>query len=185
MTPLRRRLLFGVPLALVVAGGEGFYILLRRMQANEYDPHALPSPLVGHRPPVFALPGIGGSKGFTNADIAAPGRTMLVNWFASWCAPCQEEAPLLGQLAKRGLPIWGIAYQDNTAALAAYFTANGDPYARVASDVSGRTAIDWGVYGVPETYLIDRQGIVRWRWAGALTDEVVANGLNPLLDRYT
>ena len=184
MTPLRRRLLFGVPLALVVAGGEGFYVLLRRMQANDYDPHALPSPLVGHRPPAFVLPGVGGGRGFGAADLAAPGRPLLVNWFASWCAPCQEEAGLLGQLAGR-LPIWGIAFQDNAAALAGYFKANGNPYARLAADVSGLTAIDWGVYGVPETYLIDGQGVVRWRWAGALTEDVVARGLNPLLARYS
>ena len=184
MTPLRRRLLFAVPLAVVVAGGEGFYILLRRMQANNYDPHALPSPLVGHKPPPFALPGVAGRPGFANTDLAAPPRPMLVNWFASWCVPCLQEAPMLARLAARGLPIWGIAYQDTVPALAAYLAANGNPYARLASDATGLTAINWGVYGVPETYLIDRQGIVRWRWAGALTEDVIANGLNPLLDQY-
>jgi len=185
MSPFRRRLMFGIPLALVVAGGEGFYTILRRMQANSYDPHALPSPLVGHKPPAFNLPGINGSAGFTNIDIASPPRPMLVNWFASWCMPCQQEAPMLAQLAKSGLPIWGIAYQDSAPALANYFVQNGNPYARVAADTSGLTAINWGVYGVPETYFIDKSGIVRWRWAGALTDDVIAQGLNPLLDQYS
>ncbi len=91
---------------------------------------------------------------------------------------------MLGQLAKSGLPIWGIAFEDTEAALAAYLAANGNPYARIAADASGLTAINWGVYGVPETYLIDKNGIVRWRWAGALTDDVVAGTLNPLLAQY-
>ena len=81
MSPLRRRLMFGVPLALAVCGGEGFYILLRRMQAQKYDPHALPSQLIGKRPPAFILPGAAGMQGFANTDIAAPAKPMLVNWF--------------------------------------------------------------------------------------------------------
>ena len=185
MSPLRRRLLFALPLAAVVAGGEGFYVILRRMQTNDYDPHALPSPLVGHRPPAFTLPGIANSSGFASTDLAAPPRPMLVNWFASWCIPCLQEAPMLAQLTKSGLPIWGIAYQDTPAALAAFLAQNGNPYARLASDASGLTAINWGVYGVPETYLIDRSGIVRWRYAGALTNDIVSNTLTPLLNQYS
>jgi cytochrome c biogenesis protein CcmG/thiol:disulfide interchange protein DsbE len=181
----RRRLLFAAPLFAVVASGAGFYTILRRMQTQQYDPHALPSPLIGHRPPAFNLPGLNNQPGFSNTDIASPPRPMLVNWFASWCAPCVEEAPMLVQLAKTGLPIWGIAYQDSPAALATYFAQYGDPFSRLATDTSGLTAINWGVYGVPETYFIDRQGIVRWRWAGALTDDVVAQGLNPLLSQYS
>ncbi len=184
MTP-RRRLLFALPLAAVVAGGEGFYVILRRMQTNNYDPHALPSPLVGHRPPAFTLPGLGAAPGFANTDLAAPSRPILVNWFASWCVPCLQEAPMLAQLAKSGLPIWGIAYQDTKAALTAYLAQNGNPYTRLATDASGLTAINWGVYGVPETYLIDRSGIVRWRYAGALTDGIVSNTLTPLLNQYS
>jgi cytochrome c biogenesis protein CcmG/thiol:disulfide interchange protein DsbE len=185
MSPLRRRLLFAAPLAVVVAGGTGFYTILRRMQQDEYDPHALPSPLIGHPPPAFNLPGLNNQPGFSSADLAAPARPLLVNWFASWCAPCQQEAPMLGELAKLGLPIWGIAYQDKPADTATYLANNGNPYARLADDASGLTAINWGVYGVPETYLIDKTGIVRWRWAGALTDDVVSQGLNPLLQRYS
>ncbi|WP_297489266.1 DsbE family thiol:disulfide interchange protein [Acidocella sp.] len=184
MSPLRRRLMFGVPLALAVAGGEGFYILLRRMQAQDYDPHALPSPLIGKRPPAFALPGAAGMQGFSNADIAAPPKPMLVNWFASWCVPCAEEAAMLGKLAARGLTIWGIAYEDDAADLARFLASNGNPYKRIAADQQGTSAINWGVYGVPETYFIDRNGIVRWRYAGALTDDVVASTLNPLLEKY-
>ena len=184
MSPLRRRLLFGIPLALAVAGGEGFYIILRRMQQNDYDPHALPSPLIGKRPPAFNLPGADGMQGFSNTDLLAPPKPMLVNWFASWCLPCLQEAPMLMKLAKTGLEIWGIAYQDHPKDLANFISTNGNPYTRLAADASGLTAINWGVYGVPETYFIDKQGIVRWRYAGALTDDVVSGTLQPLLQKY-
>ncbi len=185
MTPVRRRLMFGIPLAVVVGGGTGFYEILHHMKEGDYDPHYLPSPLVGKRPPAFSLPGAYGMQGFTNTDILSPPTPMLVNWFASWCIPCQQEAPMLAQLAKMGLPIWGIAYQDTAPNLASFLQTNGNPYTRLAADVSGLTAINWGVYGVPETYFIDKTGIVRSRWAGALTDEIVSNELNPLLQKYS
>jgi cytochrome c biogenesis protein CcmG/thiol:disulfide interchange protein DsbE len=181
----RRRLLFAAPLAVVAAGGAGFYTILRRMQENKYDPHVLPSPLIGHPPPAFTLPGLNGSPGFSNTDIAAPQRPMLVNWFASWCGPCAQEAGMLDAMAQAGIPIWGIAYQDKPAAIANYLGQYGNPYQRLAADASGLTAINWGVYGVPETYLIDRTGIVRWRWADAITDDVLQNVLNPLLAKYS
>jgi cytochrome c biogenesis protein CcmG/thiol:disulfide interchange protein DsbE len=184
MSPLRRRLTFGIPLAAVVAAGTGFYTILRRMQNNDYDPHALPSPLVGKRLPAFSLPGLNGTPGFANTDLLAPPRPMLVNWFASWCVPCLEEAQMLDRLSKTGLQIWGITYQDQEHNTATFLNTNGNPYARIAVDLSGLTAINWGVYGVPETYFIDKTGIVRWRYAGALTDDVVANTLNPMLRKY-
>ncbi len=185
MSPLRRRLLFGIPLAIVVAGGTGFYTLLRRMQTNNYDPHALPSPLIGKHPPAFTLPGANGQPGFSNTDLLAPPKPMLVNWFASWCIPCVQEAPLLAQLAQTGLPIWGINFEDTDANLTNYLVQNGNPYGRIAADVSGLTAINWGVYGVPETYFLDRTGIVRWRYAGALTPDLVQSTLLPLLKQYS
>ncbi len=92
---------------------------------------------------------------------------------------------MLDQIAQRGVPIWGIGYQDKDAAIETYLGQYGNPYLRLASDASGLTAINWGVYGVPETYLIDKAGIVRWRWAGAITDDVLQNGLNPLLAQYS
>jgi cytochrome c biogenesis protein CcmG/thiol:disulfide interchange protein DsbE len=91
---------------------------------------------------------------------------------------------MLDQLSQNGLTIWGIAYQDQPGPLNGYLQQYGNPYKRLATDVSGLTAINWGVYGVPETYLIDKTGIVRWRWAGAITDDVLANGLDPLLQQY-
>jgi cytochrome c biogenesis protein CcmG/thiol:disulfide interchange protein DsbE len=178
----RRHLLYGLPLAVAAAGGVGFTTLLHRMQDNSYDPHALPSPLLGKRPPAFTLPGATGQRGFANTDLTGP---LLVNWFASWCMVCPQEAPVLAQLAASGLPIWGIDYEDMPDALAQFLATNGNPYTRLAADVSGLTAINWGVYGVPETYLIDRAGIVRWRYAGALTTDLVTNTLNPLIAQYS
>ena len=185
MSPLRRRLLFGTPLVVALAAGGGFYTILRRMQDDTYDPHALPSPLIGKRPPAFILPGVNGAPGFSNTDLLTPPKPMLVNWFASWCAPCQEEAPMLQTLAAAGITIWGIAYQDKPADLSAYLQQYGNPYARIATDQSGLTAINWGVYGVPETYFIDKTGIVRLRYAGALTDTVVKTQIMPLFKQYS
>jgi cytochrome c biogenesis protein CcmG/thiol:disulfide interchange protein DsbE len=91
---------------------------------------------------------------------------------------------MLNQLAQTGLQIWGIAYQDTAQNLAAFLAQNGNPYTRLAADISGLTAINWGVYGVPETYLIDKTGIVRWRYAGALTPDIVASTLQPMLQQY-
>ena len=85
------------------------------------------------------------------------------------------------KLRQRGLPIWGVVYKDKPDAAAAFLKRNGNPYRRVAVDQPGRVAIDFGLYGVPETYLVDKHGILRWRWAGGLSANVVRDWLNPLL----
>ncbi len=153
------------------------------MSEGRFDPHDVPSQLIGRKVPAFAsLPPLEpGASGFGSAELAAPGRPMLVNFFASWCVPCVIEAPTLSALAREGVPIWGVAYKDKPDATRAFLRRNGDPYARVAVDEPGRVAIDWGVYGVPETYLLDREGVVRWRQAGPVTDDVLETQLRPLL----
>jgi cytochrome c biogenesis protein CcmG, thiol:disulfide interchange protein DsbE len=177
-----RRLLLGAPLLVLAAAGGGWAMMLERMRQGAFDPHSLPSQLIGRRVPDFTLPGLAGA-GFTGAELQTPKQPMLVNFFASWCVPCLQEAGVLGEIAKEGLPIWGIAYKDAPAATRAFLAQNGNPYARIAMDRPGRVAINWGVYGVPETYFIDGGGIVRWRYAGALTDAVVQRDLVPLLVR--
>lgn len=135
-----RRFLFGLPLGILAVGGTGFYILLERMRSGSYNPHAFNNPLVGHHVPKFSLPGIDQGKGFDSAELSAMKRPILVNFFASWCVPCAREAPYLGKLAESGLDIWGIAYQDKAKPLALYLAKHGNPYMRLASDLSGRTA---------------------------------------------
>ncbi len=127
------------------------------------------------------MPGLDGGPGISSAALQAPGRPMLVNFFASWCVPCLEEAGVLAAIAGTGLPIWGITYKDNVDDTRRFLVQNGNPYSRVAVDLPGRVAIDWGVYGVPETYFIDAGGIVRWRYAGPLTPAVVSRDLAPLM----
>ncbi|MBV9783804.1 MAG: DsbE family thiol:disulfide interchange protein [Acidisphaera sp.] len=182
---LRRRLLLLTPLGVAAAGGVAFLAMLRGMQSGNFDPRGVPSPLVGRRIPDFSLPAQPpDGVGFGSADLLAAGRPVLVNFFASWCVPCVLEAPVLMQLKEAGVPIWGVAYKDQPDAAAQFLRANGDPYARLARDEPGRVAIDFGVYGVPESYFVDRSGIVRWRWAGGLSADTVSQELQPLLRKY-
>lgn len=180
-----RRLLFGLPLVVVAAGGAGFYELLRRMQTGSYNPQAFNNPLVGHDVPDFTLPGVAGLKGFDKAEITAQTRPVLVNFFASWCVPCTAEAPYLDKLAKAGLDIWGIAYEDKPEAIGLYLAKYGNPYKRLATDPSGRIAINWGVYGVPESFLVAPGGKVLWHTAGPLIPEIIDDQLKPALRRLS
>ena len=177
----RRRALLLAPFGVAVVAGAGFMTVLGRMKAGRFDPHDVPSQLIGKRVPDFSLPAMGGSQGFGAADVVGLGRPLLVNFFASWCVPCVVEASELMKLSREGLPIWGIAYKDTVAAADGFLHRHGDPYQRIAEDVPGRVAIDWGVYGVPESYLLDAHGVVRWRMAGPITPDVSDEQLRPLL----
>jgi cytochrome c biogenesis protein CcmG/thiol:disulfide interchange protein DsbE len=172
---MRRRWLLAVPL--VIAGGAGvaFLDMLRGMTDGTFDPRSVGHPLLGKPIPAFDL------GGFTDADLRAVGKPVLLNFFASWCQPCQVEAPVLDSLGRSGAPLFGIAYKDQPAATSAYLRSNGDPYRHVAADSSGLVAINFGVTGVPETFLIDPAGIVRWHFAGPLSESVVASDITPRL----
>ena len=89
------------------------------------------------------------------------------------------------RLSREGVPVFGIAYKDRTADALKFLRDRGDPFAKLSADEAGRVAIDWGVYGVPETYLVDRGGIIRWRWAGPITEDVLTQDLRPLLRQYS
>jgi cytochrome c biogenesis protein CcmG/thiol:disulfide interchange protein DsbE len=171
------------PLGIAAAAGVAFWKMLDRMADGKFDPHALNNPLVGKAVPDFTLSGLGKAQGFGATDLkqAAVGKPLLVNFYASWCIPCAEEADVLGGLGAEGIPIWGVAYKDKEAASDEFLGRYGNPYARVADDANGRVAIDWGVYGVPETFLIDRSGVIRWHLAGPLTDDSVRSDLRPVL----
>jgi len=184
---LRRRLLLAVPLVVLAGGGAAFYAMLQGMRSGSFDPRGIPSPLIGHPIPDFALPALPPAQGFSSADVREAVRDgpLLINFFASWCVPCVVEAPVLMGLKTRGVRIWGVSYKDKPEASTEFLARRGDPYQRVAQDAPGRVAIDFGLYGVPETYFIDKSGIVRWRWAGPLTDDVVQEQLGRLLKTYS
>ncbi|GGJ36886.1 thiol:disulfide interchange protein [Neoroseomonas lacus] len=175
------------PLGLAGAAGAGFWVMLRGLQSGDYNPRGVPSVLIGRAPPAFSLPALeaSGLPALSSTDLSGPfPGPVLVNFWASWCVPCIVEHPQLMRLKRDGIPVFGINYKDKLADAAAFLTRHGNPFTRLGCDEPGRVAIDWGVYGVPETYLIDRQGIIRWRYAGPLVPEVVDNDLRPLLRRY-
>ncbi len=174
----RRRLLLAAPLGVAVVGGASFWAMLRGMASGNFDPRGVPSPIVGRKVPDFTLPSQAPGQGFSSAELAA-GKPVLVNFFASWCVPCVEEHPALMALAQARVPIWAIAYKDAPPRVAKFVADHGNPYARIASDEPGRVAIDWGVSGVPETFLVDGQGIVRWHWAGPLDADTITQRLQP------
>src|ERR1700688_1932022 len=111
VTLIQRRLLLLAPLGFAAIGGASFWALLERMREGTYDPHGVPSMLIGKPLPDFSLPGQPPSPGFSSADVIGAGRPVLINFFASWCIPCVQEAPVLMTLKQQGVPIWGIAYK--------------------------------------------------------------------------
>ncbi|MDQ1080958.1 DsbE family thiol:disulfide interchange protein [Pseudoroseomonas cervicalis] len=181
-----RRMIMLAPLGLAVAGGAGFYGMLRGLGDGSYDPRGVPSVLVGKQAPSFTLPPLeaSGVPAFGDAELRALPAPVLVNFWASWCVPCIVEHPQLMRLAREGVPVFGINYKDKPGDAAQFLTRHGNPFRRLGRDEPGRVAIDWGVYGVPETYLLDRQGIVRWRWPGPVTPEVLEQDIRPLLRRH-
>ena len=146
------------------------------------DTMVLPSPLIDQPAPRFALPPLLDEEtGFSSGDLA--GHVSLVNTFASWCAPCRSEHPVLNALAKSGrVPIFGIDYKDKPEAGRAWIAALGNPYTRIGAD-DGRVGIDWGVYGVPETFVVDRTGHIRYKHVGPLSQADLERTILPLIAR--
>ena len=142
------------------------------------DPSKIPSALIGKPVHDFSLPPLAGLisggteiKGLATDDLKS-GSVTLVNIWASWCAPCRQEHPLLMQLSKdSSIKLTGINYKDKPENALRFLSSLGNPYALVGVDVKGNTAIDWGVYGVPETFVIDGKGIIRHKLIGPLTPE--------------
>jgi len=145
------------------------------------DPRKIPSPLVGKPLPVFSLalvqePG----KHVSNMDLR--GKPALINVWASWCTACRQEHPVLMQIAQQKvIPLVGLNYKDQRGDALAVLNANGNPYSVTLADIDGRTGIDWGVYGVPETFLVDKEGIIRFKHIGPITQEDWEKELLPLI----
>lgn len=145
------------------------------------DTRDVPSPLIGKAAPVFTLPLLSDEqKKFASTDMK--GKVWLLNVWASWCGACKDEHPMLMELSKQNvLPIIGMDYKDKREAGEATLNQAGNPYSITIVDADGKVGFDFGVYGVPETYLIDKQGIIRHKLTGALTPENWQNTLLPLI----
>ena len=145
------------------------------------NPREVPSPLIGKPAPAFDLPLLHApEKSFTQKQML--GKVWVLNVWASWCPPCLVEHPVVTALAKSGLaPVVGLNYKDRREDALPWLKRNGDPFLFSVADADGRIAMDYGVYGVPETYVIDRRGVIRYKHIGPLTPEVARDKVEPLL----
>ena len=165
---------FLIPLALFVVLAVFLGIGLNR------DPHEVPSPLVGKAAPAFTLPQLDTEAPFGPKDMA--GKVWLLNVWASWCVSCRQEHPVLVDFAKTKLaPLVGLDYKDQRADAKAWLARFGNPYDLSVVDADGRVGIDYGVYGVPETYVIDKAGTIRFKQIGPVTAEVMQAKIVPLI----
>jgi cytochrome c biogenesis protein CcmG/thiol:disulfide interchange protein DsbE len=154
--------------------------LLLRLQSGR-DAKEIPSPLIGKPAPAFSLPLLHQAEQ-SWSPAALKGQVWLLNVWASWCVPCLAEHPLITQIAREGkVTVVGLNYKDEVGNAKAWLTKHGDPYRVVISDRAGRAGLDYGVYGVPETFLIDAQGVIRYKHVGPLTAEVLRDRLGPLM----
>jgi cytochrome c biogenesis protein CcmG, thiol:disulfide interchange protein DsbE len=167
---VNKKLLF--PVAFIALAGVLFYGLFR-------DPREVPSPLIGKPAPALTVPMLhDANASFTPEQMK--GKVWLLNVWASWCPPCKEEHPVLLELSKKNIvAIVGHNYKDKREAALEVLRTTGDPYAISIFDEQGKTALDWGVYGAPETFLIDAQGIIRAKHVGPVTNEIIATKFKP------
>jgi cytochrome c biogenesis protein CcmG, thiol:disulfide interchange protein DsbE len=182
----QRPLLVFVPLVVFAALAALFVIRLYSGDAS-----VLPSALVGRQVPTFALPPVEGlpdKPGFSDADLRQ-GKVTLVNVFASWCVPCHQEHELIMRLsadptlASSGVRLFGLAYKDDPANITRFLAEAGDPFARIGADRNGRTAIDWGVYGVPETFVVKGDGTIAYRYVGPISEVSYRDVILPEIEK--
>jgi cytochrome c biogenesis protein CcmG/thiol:disulfide interchange protein DsbE len=147
------------------------------------NPKDIPSALIGRSVPEFELPPVEGRRlGLSSADLK--GEVSIVNVFASWCAACRDEHPLLMNLSERKIvPIHGLNYKDKPEDAKRWLDTLGDPYTRTGADIDGRVAIEWGVYGVPETFIIDRNGRIAYKHIGAMNPKVLREKILPMIQK--
>ena len=176
---------FAVPQLVVGLLGLLFAVALR-----SGDPSRLPSALIGKPAPTFALPAVEGLTrdgrpvpGFSTADLAT-GDPAIVTVWASWCGPCVQEQPTLVKFrAQHNIKLFGINYKDAPANAARFLTRLGNPFDAIGADQTGRVAIDWGVYGVPETYVIDGKGQIVYRLVGPVTADALDRQILPVIEK--
>jgi cytochrome c biogenesis protein CcmG, thiol:disulfide interchange protein DsbE len=182
--PSRRRIIVLLPLILFLALAALFFFRL-----GSGDPSRIPSALIGRTVPQTELPGVAQLErdgkavpGLTVADLK--GAVTLLNVWASWCVPCHDEAPLLMQLAgDRRIRVVGINYKDQPDNARRFLGRYGNPFAAVGADQNGRASIEWGVYGVPETFLIGRDGRIAYKLVGPITPQNLGSVLKPEIEK--
>lgn len=170
---------FAVPLV-------GFLVLTTFLSMGlRLDPRHVPSPLINRQAPLFRLPLLRDpTKTFGPVDVQ--GTVWLLNVWASWCVSCRTEHPLLMAIARsRVAPVYGLAYRDERANAMGFLERFGDPYKLSVQDSDGRIGVDYGVYGAPETYVIDKNGVIRFKQVGPLTMDVMEETVLPLLARLS
>jgi cytochrome c biogenesis protein CcmG/thiol:disulfide interchange protein DsbE len=172
-----RRLSYAIPIVVFIA------LALMFAWALNHNPREIPSALIDEPVPKFSLPPVQGrTLGLSSGDLV--GESSLVNVFASWCVACREEHPLFMRMKAEGIvPIHGLNYKDRPDNAARWLNTLGDPYTRTGADINGRVAIDWGVYGVPETFVITKDGHIAHKHIGPLTPDALEGTILPLIRR--
>lgn len=186
-TPVARRSWMAALPFLIFAGMAAFFAW--RLFLG-HDPSVLPSVLIGHQAPAFNLPALpdSGKPGLSDSDLRKGGVT-VVNLFASWCGPCRIEHPNLRKLAENealaamGVRLVGVNYKDDPANAMQFLSAGGNPYAAIGMDSSGRVGIDWGLTGVPETFIIRGDGTIAFKYTGPITEEALNQTILPQIDK--
>lgn len=173
---MRRIVLATLPLILLVA-------LVWIFAANiDRDPNFVPSALIDKPAPETTLPPIEGGTlpGFSAEDLK--GQVTVVNVFASWCVPCRDEHPVLVELAQTGVPIYGLNQKDAAENALSFLNELGNPYTRIGADKDGRASIEWGVYGVPETFVVNAEGIITYKHTGPISQASLESSVLPAIE---
>jgi cytochrome c biogenesis protein CcmG, thiol:disulfide interchange protein DsbE len=174
-----KRLFFLVPVVIFLGLSWLLYIGL-----FQGPPSELPSPLVGKAAPDIALPALDAEAQSFTRDEIGQGRPVIVNFWASWCAPCRiEHSTLQALAARKGVTLYGVDYKDDPKNARMFLTELGNPFGKIDQDREGRVSIDWGVTGVPETFVIDGKGVIRVHYAGPLNDAVLERLILPALGK--
>jgi len=176
---------FLIPIVVFAALGGLLIYALYLMQAGRYSPRDIPSPLLGKPLPAFSLPLLQQPKKMVTPE-SLHGRVYLLNVWASWCVACRQEHPLLVELARlKAVSVIGLNYKDKPDDALGWLTEFGNPYEQSLVDADGRVGIDLGVYGVPETFVIDKTGVIRYKQVGPITEEIWMQKLLPLIQQLS